>query len=155
MSDTEVATQPTEDQTPKLDDMPAWARREIARRDERIASLETSVRSRTFEAAGIDTSKGLGAKIHELYEGPVDNTEALVEFAKEFEYPFSQPPPQSVPEKVNDPDQRMNAVMETSTPVVSDATPEGQLDERIAKAEQEGNWQLAAELKTQRFPHPG
>lgn len=157
MSDEALATTETppveEDQTPK--EIPAWARREISRRDDRIQELEKDVRLRTFEAAGIDTDKGLGKKIAEHYSGPVNDVDALVEFAKEYEYPFSTPPPETVAETVNNPDEAIATVMTQTTPVVVDQDEAARLDREIAEAEAAGNWAQAANLKAQRFPHPG
>jgi len=128
---------------------PAWYRKEIKRRDETIKELEAFKLATVFKEANVDTSKGLGKKLLELYDGPIEAAN-VVEFAKEFEYPLDVTPQEEQVSKVHKSVDSIEETIEQSQPIEN-----LDQDQKIAEAEAAQDWVLASELKAQRFPHPG
>ncbi|NIS14587.1 MAG: hypothetical protein GWN97_22450 [Thermoplasmata archaeon] len=141
----------TDDVTNTTDssDGPKQLREAYERAQARIAELESQARSTAFEKAGLDPSKGIGKAVAALYDGD-PSPDAIVEFAKtEFDWEPTGTQAQTDKERmVAQAQDRLDQVQAASSQVT--APDESTIDDQIATAESEGNWNAAMQLKMQK-----
>lgn len=138
------ATETTTQATEADEKDPAWYREEIKRRDAKISTLTKQAFKSAYKEAGIDTSKGLGAKIAEHFDGDPD-VEQIREFAKGYEYPLPESAAEAKVESVHTTTESIEETVTESIPVEA-----GDLTQRIAQAQADEQWDVAAELEMQR-----
>lgn len=123
---------------------PAWYRKEIARRDEEISDLKGRLRRAAFAEAGIPTDSGLGKAIADLYNGDPDPAEVLA-FAQGYGWE-GKPAAPSAARKVEAAQAEADAITAQATSIEPST-----IDDEIAKAEGEGRYQDAFNLKMRKM----
>lgn len=153
-------TLPGNDQTSQqpAENTPEWFRSTIERQKAENAELRGKLMDRTFQAVGIDTTKGIGKTMRDLYDGD-DDPEALKSWAAEkFEWApqagnqstghtAEQTAAQQVVAESQD---RVEKATEGAQSV--DPPPAGSLAElkaKVAEAEAKGDHATAISLKRQ------
>ena len=109
-----------------------------------VKELKADKRKRAFDDAGLDTTKGLGKAIHQVYEGEATK-EAVVEFAKsEYDWtpPVSDEHPQA--QQIQTEQARADQLTDTAGSVAPPSTAD-----QLAKAEAEGDYRTAMAIKSQ------
>ncbi len=111
------------------------------------AKLRTQLLDRSYKELGLDPTKLVGKAIAEKYDGD-PTTEALATFAKD-EYGYEPPAPEE-----QHPQAQQIALAQASLDQVGQTAgsvvPPTQQDQ-LAKAEAEGDWQTAMNLKAQQM----
>lgn len=136
-----------QDQTQEDEDTPnvAQMREQWDKKDERIAELETQLKTQAFTAAGLDPSTGMGELLANAYDGEYTK-EAVAEFAKSkgVELTTETPTKKTSPEQtlVAKGQERLDQVHDQSQPLS-----EPSIDDDIAKAAADGNWKLHISLQ--------
>jgi hypothetical protein len=124
---------------------------------ERIKELESVEKEfksvqmgKAIQDAGFDPDSGQGKALKDLYKGELQS-DAIKQFAEEnygwtSESPTQEDPQAAQKARVVTSQQNLDTVIEASTPV----EPVG-LEDQIAQAQQDGDWQTSANLKANKL----